>query len=103
MQDVRAEIEGALQKLASEPLPAARVEAVKSHLRYSFLGSLDTPDRVAVTVGSYFQLTGDGTSMDRAFATLDKVTSEDVQRVAAKYFQAANRTVVTLAHEGKGK
>ena len=97
--DVRKEIESTLDQLAREPLPPARIEAVKSHLRYRFLGSLDTPDRVAVTVGSYFQLTGQTTSIDRAFTAMAQVTAADVRRVAALYFRPANRTVVTLAHE----
>ncbi len=96
---VRDAIYAELDRLAREPLPAERLAAVKSHIRYSFLQSLDTPDRVAVTLGEILQLTGEVSALERTYATLESVTAEDVRRVARAYFRPDNRTVVTLAHE----
>ncbi len=96
---VRDAIFAALDDLGRRPLPVERIAAVKSSIRYSFLQSLDTPDRVALTVGSFMELTGDVSSIERTQRTFEEVTAEDVMRVAAKFFGPANRTVVTLSHE----
>ncbi len=99
MDAVRGEIEGTLARLASELLPPERIAAVKSNIRYSFLGGLDTPGRVAETVAFFFQLTGEVASIEKTYAAFENVTPESVRAAAARCFAAENRTVVTLAHE----
>jgi zinc protease len=99
MDAVRGAIEAALAKLASEPLPLERIAAVKSNIRYSFLAALDTPGRVAETVGLFFQLTGEVASIEKTYAAFEDVTPESVRAAASRYFAAENRTIVTLAHE----
>ena len=99
MDAVRGAIDASLSKLANEPLPLARIAAVKSNIRYSFLASMDTPGRVAETVGFFFQLTGEVASIEKTYAAFDEVTPGSVRAAAAGYFAAENRTVVTLAHE----
>jgi len=96
---VREAIERELDRLGREPLSEERLAAVKSHIRYGFLQSLDTPDRVAVTVGEMLELTGEVSALDRTYRTLEAVTAEDVRQAASATFVPRNRTVVTLAYE----
>jgi len=98
VEDVRREIEATLERAATTALPADRLAAVKSRLRYGFLSGLDTPDQVAVTVCSYLQLTGTTGSIDQTQETLSRVSAEDVRAAAAEAFRESNRTVVTLRH-----
>jgi zinc protease len=100
---VREAIEMEISRLAREPLPAARLDAVKSNLRYDFLRGLETPDGVAQTIGDFTQLTGDPASLETSFSALDAVGPEDVLAAAAKFFAPESRTVLTLVHEKEAR
>jgi zinc protease len=102
MSEVRAAIERTLELAASTSLSAARLGQVASRLRYGFLSGLMTPEQVATNLCHYVQLTGATSAIDRSFATLDAVTTQDVTRAAAAVFRPANRTVVTLAPGSAG-
>jgi zinc protease len=91
-------IEEALAGLASRPVDAALLARIKSHLRYAFALSLDSPGAVARKAAQAIELTGDVGSINRLYEQYEKVTPEDVARVARQVFRPENRTVVTLAH-----
>jgi zinc protease len=55
-----------------------------------------TADKAANVAAQFVALTGRLDSINTYFALFDKVTAADVRRVAQKYFQPTNRTVVTL-------
>jgi zinc protease len=92
-------IERHLAKLQAEPVDKARLDRVKSHLRYGFALGLDSAASVAFSAAQMIELTGSVEPLNTLYATYDAVTPEDVQRVARKYFQPQRRTTVTLAHE----
>lgn len=96
LKDVEAALEDAVSELQRHPPAAERVEAVKRHLRYSFLMELETPDRVAGALAQPIALTGGLEAVDTFFATLEKVTAADVQRLVATRLRAARRTVAVL-------
>ncbi len=93
---VDAALQEALAKLQSEPVDAARLERIKSHLRYSFAQQLDSAPSVAVTVAQFLELTGDPQTINRLYEEYQKVTPEDIQKVAKQIFVDSNETVVTL-------
>ncbi len=93
---VRERIEQALAQAAAEPIDAARLEAIKSHLRYAFASSLDTADAVAYAVGASIAATGRPDAMNELYAAFDRLTPADLQRVARRYFTPANQTIITL-------
>jgi zinc protease len=99
--EVRRQIEAALADAAKTPIDAARLDAIKSHLRYDFAGSLDSPDTVAHVVGESIATTGRPDAMNDLFAAYDRLTPADLQRVAGRYFAPTNETVVTLTSEKK--
>ncbi len=99
---VEQAVHGALADLQSRPLDAARLERVKSHLRYGFAVSLDSPMAVARQVGRILWLTGDVTALNELWQQIEQVTPQDVQRVAQQVFQEKGMTVVTLSHPAAG-
>jgi zinc protease len=97
--DVRAQIESALAEAAKAPIDPGRLGAIKSHLRYAFAGSLDSPDDVALAVGQSIATTGRPDAMNDLYAVYDRLTPADLRRVAGRYFAPTNETVVSLESE----
>ncbi|WP_165220335.1 M16 family metallopeptidase [Aquisphaera insulae] len=98
---VRSRIAGALKAAAESPITGARLDAVQSHLRYAYAGSLKSPDAVARAVGESIATTGRPDAMNDLFAGYERLTPADLQRVAAKYFVPTNETTITLETEKK--
>ena len=93
---VEKSIHDEMARVARDGVDAKTLADVLSHVKYGFAGQLSTADKTAYTASSFLALTGDLGSINAYFALYDKVTSADVKRVAATYFQPANRTVVSL-------
>jgi zinc protease len=85
-----------IARVAKEGADDKTLAEVVSHVKYGFAAQLSTADKSATTAATFVALTGDLASINAYFALYDKVTSADVKRVAQRYFQAANRTTVTL-------
>ena len=102
--DALAKVQSAVQehidRLKTEPVDAARLRRVSSHLRNRFTQSMDTPDAVADTLSHYLSLTGSVATINEVFRRYQQVTPADIQRVAKQTFRSENETVVTLA-QGK--
>lgn len=96
---VRDAIIAEIDRLKVEAVDEAVLAATRSHMRYRFQMGLDNPAGVAETLAHYLQLTGDPETVNRVYGLYDAVSPDDVQHVAATYFPATNRTVVTLRQE----
>ncbi len=88
----------AIADLKANPVDADRLERIKSNLRYSFAMSLDSPQSVALTVSNSLVLTGDPQSINRVYEQYQKVTAEDVQRIATEIFVDTAKSTVTLSY-----
>ncbi|HSY41560.1 MAG TPA: insulinase family protein, partial [Polyangia bacterium] len=93
---VETSIHDEMARIAKDGVDDATLRDVLSHVKYAFAGQLSTADKTAYTASTFIALTGELASINAYFALYDKVTSADVKRVAAAYFQPANRTVVSL-------
>ncbi len=93
---VEKAIHDEMGRIAKEGVDDKTLRDVLSHVKYAFAGQLSTADKTAYTASSFIALTGQLESINAYFALYDKVTSADVKRVAATYFQPTNRSVVTL-------
>lgn len=100
--DLLPKVEAAIARhvaaLQQKPVDAARLERIKSHLRYDFALDLNSPGAVAFTVAQMLSLTGDPSSINELYRQYEKVTPQDVQRVAKQVFQDQKQTVVRLRH-----
>jgi len=103
MDDVQAAIGKAIADLQEKPVDPERLERIKSHLRYSFALSLDSPNAISGTVTNYLSLTGDPLTVNQVYAQYQKVTPADIQRVAKEIFKPTNYTVVTLSYTEPAK
>jgi zinc protease len=99
LRAVRERIESALVEAAATPVGTARLDAIKSHLRYEFAGSLRSADDVAGALGLAVAITGRPDSINELYDAYERVTPAHLQRAAAKYFQTANQTAVILETE----
>jgi zinc protease len=98
---VLADVDAALQEVIDGKTSQERLDAVKSHYRYSFVLAFETPRRVANQLSFYATLDGDPASAEKFLARVDEVTLDDLERVAALYLLASRRTVVTLSHAAR--
>jgi len=102
MAYVMAEIEKAIEKVKIEDVDAALLERTKSNLKYGFAMGIDTPDSIAGSLSHYIQLTGDPESINRLYSLYDKVTVEDIKKVANKYFNPDHLTIATISEDELG-
>jgi zinc protease len=98
---VRQRIADALAEAGRTPIDSARLDAVRSHLKYAYAASLRSADAVAHAVGESIAITGRPDAMNDLFAAFERLTPADLQRVAARYFIPTNETVVILETERK--
>lgn len=96
--EIFKELERVKKELVSEELLAD----IKSNLKYSFAGSMETTDYIAGTLAFYINLATDPGTVNKLFDLFEKVTPKDIQEMANKYFRKTNCTVVTLTG-GKAK
>lgn len=102
--EVIAPAQAAIDEIAGGQVDAARVEAVRAHIRYSMLMGLDTASNMADRVGQMIAVGGDPGALDRYLAALAAVTSDDVRDAARSFLTERRRFIVTLSPgEGDGQ
>jgi zinc protease len=94
---VEEEIFKELERLKTEPVSAGLLAEVKSNLKYSLANELGTTDGVAGVLSFYINLTGDPGTLNKLYNLYEKVTPEDIQAMARKYFVRTSSTVATLS------
>jgi zinc protease len=88
-----------LEKTKKEPVADHEIEKAKNILLANFYRQIKTISGKANQIGSYEVFFGDYRKLFNAAEDYQKVTKEDVRRVAQKYFADKNRTVATLVPE----
>ena len=86
MQYVKDEIVKAIEDLKANGVGEELLSNTKSNLKYGFAMRIDNPDAVANTLCHYIALTGDPETVNRIYALYEKITVEDVKKIAARYF-----------------
>ncbi len=74
----------------------ARINDIKSALKYGFAAGMDNSEALADAIVSYVAATRDVETINEVYANYDRVTPEDVQRVANTYFTDLGMIVTTL-------
>ncbi len=83
-----------LGKLQTEPIPAAELAKARNLLLADVLGARETAEGQAFALGEASVSFGDPERVNTDLTRLQAVTAAEVQRVAQKYFTAANRVVI---------
>jgi zinc protease len=98
LEEVQATVNRYIEELKAKPVDAARLDRVKSYLRYDVALDLDSAPAVANLVAEFLNLTGDPETINTLYRQYAAVTPQEVQRVARETFKDTNRTVVRLVH-----
>lgn len=102
MQAVKDEIMNVLEQAKTTPVDEKKLADVKSLIKYSFAMNMDSPDQIANGVAQYVWLTGDPESINRYYSLFDKVTADDLMRVANTYFVQTALTIGTIGPNETG-
>jgi zinc protease len=94
-----AEADKEIAALRDHPPGAEELQKTKNQEQASFVFGQDSILDEAMMLGSY-QLLGDYRTVDKYLAGIDKVTPDDIQRVAREYLVDTNRTVGVLVPIG---
>jgi zinc protease len=92
-----------LDRVKSALVADRELEKAKNILIADFYRRMKTIDGKASALGNYDVFFGDYRKLFAAADNYGKVTKEDLQRVAKKYFTDKNRTVATLIPEEEAK
>jgi predicted Zn-dependent peptidase len=93
-----------IERLKTEKLDAATLTRVKTKVRASLIRQLDSNSGLAAQLAFFYVNYGDWRKLFTGLDEIDRVTAEDVQRVARQYLVESARTVAyTLAPKGEAK
>ena len=95
-EEVEEAILEELEKLKTEPISDRELEKVRNSFKKYQLNRMASNQWLAFSLSGVFVNRGDWRTITQDFERLMTVKPEDVQRVARKYFTAANKTVATL-------
>jgi len=99
-QECETAIDEEIEKLKNELVTAAELKKAKTRARANLIRQLDSNRGIASQVAEYQSLTGDWRNLFRDLDQIDKVTAQDVKRVANEYFNSKNRTVGIIKTTG---
>lgn len=91
-----------IERLKNEPVSQWELEKVKNHLEIEFIEKLESPMGLAEQLGLAYGYSGSWKNIDER-AKLQRVTREDIMRVAKKYLIKSKRSVATLVARQQGQ
>ena len=98
-EEAIAEANKVVEQLKNQPVSADELQKAKNLEQSSFVFQQDSIFAEALQLGVW-EMLGDYHLMDRYLSSIDKVTAEDVQRVARKYLVDENCTLGVLLPTG---
>ena len=101
LEECRQALDGVLVQLQSKPLEAEALARAKARLRAEAIRRLSGNAELAAFLPAYYVSHGDWRALFTEMDRLDKVTAEDVQRAALRYFIPAGRTVAYTPQVGR--
>jgi zinc protease len=93
---VRERVMQTILAMQTELVDAARLEVVKSHLRYGFAMRMNETEGIAGLLARYVGLRRSPETINLLFAQYERVTAEDLRRIARQYFVEASRVSALL-------
>lgn len=91
--ELRTAIHEELEKLKTQPVTDEELQMTKTRAKADLIRSLNSNSGMAQALASYQTLYGDWRELFRSVDRIDKVTKDDVLRVAKQTFTPTNRTV----------
>jgi zinc protease len=85
-----------LARFSSKPVDAETLARVKNMVRGRIARRLGSNQQLAALLPSYYMNYGDWRKLFTTVADYDRLTAEDLQRVAVQYFIPSNRTLAYI-------
>lgn len=92
-QECECAIYAEIERLRNEPVTEQELKKAKTRARAALIRQLDSNAGLAEQLTFYEVLTGDWRNLFKQLEQIDRVSAEDIQRVARTYFTTKNRTV----------
>ncbi len=96
---VREQIFRTLAEARTTLIDEARLEDLKSHMRYEFTNNLDNSEAIASMLASVVQIDRDPETINQMYTTYMSVTPEDIRQNANQFFTDQRRFMVTLSND----
>jgi predicted Zn-dependent peptidase len=94
--DLEKAIYEEIEKIKKEGITETELQKIKNQKLMEFYGQIETINGKSNNIGTYEVFFGDYKKMFDAPAAYNKVTADDIKKVAIKYFTKSNRTVGVL-------
>ena len=94
-------IDEEIAKIVRDGITPRELARAQNSIRARFLDQLASVNDKADLLNSYNYLVGDPDWAQQDAARFDRVTAEDVRRVAEQYLQRAGRVTLTVVPQGK--
>ncbi len=94
--DLEKAIYEEIEKVAKDGITEQELQKIKNQKLMEFYNNVETINGKSNNLGTYEVFFGDYKKLFEAPAAYNKVTADDIKRVAAKYFSKTNRTVGVL-------
>jgi zinc protease len=98
---VREQILATFKRCTTELIPADKLNATRSRLRYGFAMAMDSSDAIASTLAPFVSLRRTPETIDKLAELMETISAQDVRDLAASYFRDESRTIVTLSTKAK--
>ncbi|MDJ1466451.1 M16 family metallopeptidase [Xanthocytophaga flava] len=94
--DIESTIYEEIEKIKKDGITEKELQKIKNQKLMEFYGQIETINGKSNNLGTYELFFGDYKKMFEAPAEYNKVTLDDIKRVANEYFKKSNRTVGVL-------
>jgi len=98
-EEVQKALRAEIEKLKAELVTEDELQKVKTRAKANLIRGLASNDGIAEALARNQALYGDWRETFRSVEKIDKVTREDIQRIAKRTFVPTNRTVAMIVNE----
>ena len=91
---MEAEVNGEFEKVKNELITETEFQKLRNMVENDFVYNFNSQVGIAENLANYKMYFGDANLINTELARYMKVTREDIQRVAKKYFVKDNRVVL---------
>jgi zinc protease len=98
---LREQILATFKRFTTELIPADKLNATRSRLRYGFAMAMDSSDAIASTLAPFVSLRRTPETIDKLAELMETISAQDVRDISARYFRDESRTIVTLSTKAK--
>ena len=85
-----------IERIKTDSVSEAELKKVKTFAKAGLIRSLRSNNGLAESLCTYEFLMGDWRELFKSLERIEKVTAEDIKRVANEYFVASNRSVAEI-------